>query len=107
VAVYAAIYTYSESKHEQRVALLDEHRSWLGRLRDDARLHEAGPTAGQPGALLVFEFGSLSEATAALDEDPFFAAGLIENRIVSEWQVRWGVVAASSAAHTLNVEVNS
>jgi uncharacterized protein YciI len=104
VAVFAAIYTYGESKHGQRVALLDEHRAWLVRLKDDGRLHEAGITVGQPGALLVFEFDSLSSATAALNEDPFFSAGLIENRIVTEWKVGWGVVAESSTAHTSNME---
>lgn len=105
MAVYAAIYTYDESKHERRVELLDEHRAWLARLREDDRVHEAGPTAGEPGALLVFEFESLSEATAALDEDPFFAAGLIEGRTLTEWHVRWGVVAASSAAYASNAGV--
>jgi uncharacterized protein YciI len=104
MAVFAAIYTYEESKNEQRLALLDEHRAWLAELKNDCHVLEAGPTAGQPGALLALEFGSLQEATAAFDQDPFYTRGLIDNRIITEWHVKWGVIAAWSAERGKNLE---
>jgi uncharacterized protein YciI len=108
VAVFAAIYTYKDSTNEQRTALLSEHREWLAELKAESRVLEAGPTIGEPGALLVFEFVSSPEATTRLNEDPFFIHGLLESRLITEWQVKWGVIAAaSSGVNAQNAEVSA
>lgn len=98
MTVYAAIYEYNTANAAARAQLLTEHRGWLTALKSAGSLYEAGVLADRPGAILAFEFDSLDEATTALDADPFYAAGLVEGRSISEWRVGWGVVAAAASA---------
>jgi uncharacterized protein YciI len=69
-----------------RVAARPAHLARLEALRDAGRLRLAGPfpaidaadpgPAGFTGSLVVAEFGSLAEARAWADADPYFAAGV-------------------------------
>lgn len=96
MTVFAAIYTYDDDRAAERAELLAAHRSWLADLKEKGSLYEAGITVGGPGAILVFEFDSVGEATAALDADPFYSAGLVHDRTIAEWKVGWGVVAEAA-----------
>lgn len=69
-----------------RMASRPQHLARLEALRDAGRLKLAGPfpaidavdpgPAGFSGSLIVAEFGSLAEAKAWADADPYLAAGV-------------------------------
>ncbi|HEY2344566.1 MAG TPA: YciI family protein [Xanthomonadaceae bacterium] len=71
-----------------RLAARPPHLARLTALRDAGRLALAGPfpaidavdpgPAGFSGSLIVAEFGSLEEARAWADSDPYIAAGVYE-----------------------------
>lgn len=70
----------------RRLAARADHLARLTALRDEGRLMLAGPCpaidaedpgpAGFSGSLVVAEFGSLEEARAWADADPYIAAGV-------------------------------
>ncbi len=72
----------------RRLAARPDHLQRLHALRDEGRLMLAGPfpaidaedpgPAGFSGSLIVAEFGSLDEARAWADADPYVAAGVYE-----------------------------
>jgi uncharacterized protein YciI len=65
------------------------HREWLGGLGDT--LVGSGPTADN-GAALVFQMDTADDVAKLADDDPFFAAGFIAERTVTEWTLvlgRW------------------
>jgi uncharacterized protein YciI len=69
-----------------RLSARPAHLARLEALRDQGRLKLAGPLpaidaedpgpAGYSGSLLVAQFGSLAEARAWADADPYLAAGV-------------------------------
>lgn len=70
----------------QRLAARPEHLARLTALRDEGRLLLAGPCpaidaedpgpAGFSGSIVIAEFGSLEDARAWADADPYVAAGV-------------------------------
>jgi uncharacterized protein YciI len=70
----------------KRLAARPEHLARLTALRDQGRLLLAGPCpsidaedpgpAGFSGSIVIAEFGSLEEARAWSDADPYVAAGV-------------------------------
>lgn len=76
----------AEGSLDRRRAARPAHLERLQRLRDEARLLLAGPcpaidaedpgAAGFSGSLIVAEFGSLDEARAWAEADPYVAAGV-------------------------------
>ena len=72
----------------KRLAARPAHVARLTALRDEGRLMLAGPCpaidaedpgpAGFSGSLVVAEFGSLEEARAWADADPYIEAGVYE-----------------------------
>ena len=83
---YAIIGTDNKHSLEARKAARPAHLVRLEALRDAGRLKIAGPfpaidaedpgPAGFSGSLIVAEFGSLAEAQAWADADPYVAAGV-------------------------------
>lgn len=73
---------------ERRMAAREQHLQRLVALRDAGRLLLAGPCpaidaedpgpAGFSGSLVVAEFGSLEEARAWAEADPYVEAGVYE-----------------------------
>lgn len=73
---------------ERRMAAREQHLQRLVALRDAGRLLLAGPCpaidaedpgpAGFSGSLVVAEFGSLEEARAWVEADPYVEAGVYE-----------------------------
>ena len=70
----------------KRLAARPEHVARLTALRDEGRLLLAGPCpaieaedpgpAGFSGSIVIAEFGSLADARAWADADPYVAAGV-------------------------------
>ena len=70
----------------KRLAARPEHLARLNALRDQGRLLLAGPCpaidaedpgpAGFSGSIVIAEFGSLEDARAWADADPYVAAGV-------------------------------
>ncbi|MCG6566036.1 YciI family protein [Tessaracoccus sp. ZS01] len=93
MAYFAVRYTYSDDTAElDRVR--PSHREFLASLTAGP-LVASGPFVGaaRPSALLLLRAGSGDEVTSALDADPFWAAGLIGERLVEEWNPIIGVFA--------------
>jgi uncharacterized protein YciI len=79
------IYDYADGSADKRDELRPAHREFLAS-RDDLVL--SGPTAGG-GAVIVYE-AEPAELEAWLDGDPFWTAGTISKRVVTEWTVGMG-----------------
>lgn len=93
MAYFAVQYTYSDDTAElDRVR--PQHRAFLAMLTNGPLL-ASGPfvDAEQPSALLILRAGSVAEVERHLDEDPFWEAGLIKGRDVTEWNPLIGVFA--------------
>lgn len=99
MSVFAVTYTYLKTGAELRAEHLGDHRTWVGHLRSQSILYDAGPLTDKDASLLLIEAPSSGDAIAIMNEDPFYELGLIEHRDFSEWTPRWGVVAAASQDH--------
>jgi uncharacterized protein YciI len=86
--LYAIIGRDREGSLEQRLAARPAHLERLTALQAEGRLVLAGPfpaidsvdpgPAGFSGSLIVAEFGSLQDAQAWADADPYVAAGVYQ-----------------------------
>jgi len=84
--LYAVIAEDVENSLSDRLAARPDHVARLKTLADEGRLILAGPhpntdnndpgEAGFSGSLIVAEFGSLQDAQAWADADPYIAAGV-------------------------------
>lgn len=81
MALFAVTYVYA-SDSEALDRLRPEHRAFLA--AQDGLLI-SGPTDDN-GALIVFEAASAAEVEELLDEDPFWTADLITERVVVGWE---------------------
>lgn len=78
---YATVtYTYQASP-EAMAEIRASHREFL-QSHDGLRL--SGPFGSGEGALLIFE-ADAGELETWLDDDPFWQAGFISERVVEEW----------------------
>jgi len=93
--VFAVTYTYDE-RTEVRMQARPDHRAFLTGLSDAGVLLAAGAweDAGAPGGLLVVRADDASGAAAALDGDPYRAAGVIAAREIRQWSQLLGPWAA-------------
>lgn len=93
MAHFAVQYTYSDDAAELD-RIRPQHRAFLAMLTEGPLL-ASGPfvAAEQPSALLILRAESAEEVAATLDEDPFWAAGLIAERDIREWNPLIGVFA--------------
>lgn len=93
MAYFAVHYTYSDDTAElDRVR--PQHRAFLTVLAAGP-LVASGPyvDADEPSALLILKAGSPTEVAEALDADPFWEAGLIDERHIQEWNPLIGILA--------------
>jgi uncharacterized protein YciI len=79
------IYDYAEGSAAKRDELRPAHREFLGSRGD---LVLSGPTAAG-GAVIVYE-AEPTELEAWLDGDPFWTAGTVAKRVVTEWTIGMG-----------------
>lgn len=85
MSTFVVSYVYDERRAEQDV-LRPAHRAFLRSLLDDGVLLASGPwTEGPSGALILLRADDGAAALAALDPDPFLAAGFIAERTVRGW----------------------
>lgn len=93
---YAIISEDVENSLPLRQQARPAHLARLEALRDAGRLLVAGPhpaadttdpgSAGFTGSLVIAEFGSLEEAQAWADEDPYVAAGVYRQVVVKPFK---------------------
>lgn len=93
---YAIISTDVENSLEKRKSARPDHIARLETLKNEGRLLIAGPhpaldtedpgEAGFTGSLVVAEFGSLTDAQAWADADPYIAAGVYAQVIVKPFK---------------------
>jgi len=79
------LYDYAEGSEAARDELRPAHRAFLDSGGD---LVLSGPTAAG-GAVIVYE-AEPAELEAWLDDDPFWTAGTISSRVVTEWTIGMG-----------------
>ena len=94
--LYAIISTDIENSGELRKQHRPLHLQRIQRLNDEGRLLLAGPhpavdaedpgVAGMTGSLVVAQFGSLDEANAWAEEDPFLLGGVYQTSIVKPFK---------------------
>jgi uncharacterized protein YciI len=94
--LYAIISQDVENSLQNRLTARPKHLERLTALQDQGRLILAGPhpaidsedpgEAGFSGSLVVAEFGSLEEAQAWADSDPYIEAGVYANVTVKPFK---------------------
>jgi uncharacterized protein YciI len=94
MSVFAVEYGYVD-RPDDLTRIRPEHRQFLAGLVEDGTLLASGPYDPAPelslppgqgtGALLLVRAQSLEAARTALDDDPFYRAGLIESRSFRGW----------------------
>ncbi len=89
MAIYAVTYKYIDDP-ELINQIRPPHRVWLKELLDEGILLVSGPMVNRAAALLVFSASSEEELSALLDRDPLEVAGVIEERIIEEWNTVFG-----------------
>ncbi|MEY4263213.1 MAG: hypothetical protein RLY88_921 [Actinomycetota bacterium] len=86
---YAVTYHYAD-KPEVIAEIRPIHREWLSQLLEEGVLLASGPKVSVPGALLIFKVDHLEELAQLLDRDPFDIAGVIQERVIEEWNPVFG-----------------
>ncbi|MCG2835973.1 YciI family protein [Photobacterium sp. WH77] len=85
-----------ENSLERRLSVRENHLTRLKALQDEGRLLVAGPMpaidsdnpgeAGFTGSTVIAEFGSLEEAKAWAEADPYIDAGVYDKVIVKPFK---------------------
>jgi len=73
------------SGDQRRLAVRPAHRQQLQQLHAQGRLVMAGPWAEDDGALLVYEVADESEMQELISQDPYTAAGVVEEVSLRRW----------------------
>ena len=89
MAIFAVTYKYIDDP-ELINQIRPTHRVWLKELLDQEVLLVSGPMVNRAASLLVFRSDSVEELSSLLDNDPLEVAGVIEERIVEEWNTVFG-----------------
>lgn len=92
MSYFAVHYSYAPAPDELD-ALRPEHRRFLNSLTDGP-LVASGPyvDAAAPSALLILRAESAGAVEEILNEDPFWVAGLISERLVNQWNPVIGIL---------------
>jgi uncharacterized protein YciI len=89
MAIFAVTYKYIDDP-ELINQIRPSHRVWLKELLDRGILLVSGPMVNRAASLLVFRSDSVEELSSLLDNDPLEVAGVIEERIIEEWNTVFG-----------------
>jgi uncharacterized protein YciI len=87
--IFAVTYKYIDDP-ELINQIRPPHRVWLKELLDQDILLVSGPMVNRAASLLVFRGETVEELSALLDNDPLEVAGVIEERIIEEWNTVFG-----------------
>jgi uncharacterized protein YciI len=86
LATFAVVYTFADNE-AVRLETRPKHREYLKGLLDAGKIALSGPFVDDTGALLVIEADSLAEVESFLANDPYRAAGVVDNALVREWNI--------------------
>ena len=86
MATFAVVYTFADNE-AVRLETRPKHREYLKGLLDAGNIALSGPFVDDSGALLVIEAESLAEVEGFLANDPYRAAGVVDNALVREWNI--------------------
>jgi uncharacterized protein YciI len=91
VGFFCVVYGYRNQSGELD-AHRPAHRAFLGELHERGVVAIAGPLGrpGGGGGLILVRAGSVEEAGAVMDGDPFMTAGLIASREIWPWTQVYG-----------------
>ncbi|AKK06154.1 hypothetical protein CMUST_09185 [Corynebacterium mustelae] len=88
MTVFAIEYQY-KADNELITNIRPEHRKFLAGLKDEGKLIGSGPfTDGDGGALIIIQLAdsaTLTDATAIMDNDPFYVGGALDGRVFHTW----------------------
>ena len=87
--IFAVTYKYIDDP-ELINQIRPPHRVWLKELLDQGILLVSGPMVNRAASLLVFRGETVEELSVLLDNDPLEVAGVIEERIIEEWNTVFG-----------------
>jgi uncharacterized protein YciI len=73
------------SGDQRRLTVRPSHRRQLQQLHAQGRLLMAGPWAEDDGALLVYEVAGAAEMQQLIGQDPYTAAGVVEEVSLRLW----------------------
>lgn len=84
--IHVVTYVYDPKADEATTRLRPAHRDFLARLHSQGHLRASGPwVGGDAGAYLLMATDTAEQALEILDDDPFWAAGVIAHRSVQGW----------------------
>lgn len=89
MSFYAVTYHYLDAP-DQIAAIRPIHREWLQQQLNEGSLKASGPMVDVAGALLIFEVEDLESLASLLDNDPFDIAGVIQERVIQQWNPVFG-----------------
>ena len=89
MAIFAVTYKYIDDP-DLINQIRPNHRVWLKELLDQEVLLVSGPMVNRAASLLVFRSDSVEVLSSLLDNDPLEVAGVIEERIIEEWNTVFG-----------------
>jgi uncharacterized protein len=71
----------------RRLEIRPAHRDHLRELFEAGKVRSAGPFADDSGGLIVYEVADEDEARRLVADDPYTAAGVVEEVRLTEWTV--------------------
>lgn len=95
MGLYAVQYEYSADEAPDRQRVRPDHAAYLKELDTKQLLVLSGPYTDGTGALLMVRGDSEEGCRRLLDSDPFWMAGLVRGRRISQFSVGFGLPAES------------
>lgn len=89
--------TFWEDMTPEEDALLGPHTDYVRRLYDENRIAVAGGIMDPPGGIVCFYADDRDQATAIMEGDPLFAAGIVN---ITLHELRAGFVGGRRASFT-------
>lgn len=86
MATFAVVYTFADNE-EVRLETRPKHREYLKDLLDAGNIALSGPFVDDSGALIVIEAESLAKVEEIVANDPYRAAGVVDNALIREWNI--------------------
>lgn len=83
--IFAVEYRYVTDRDEAMAELRPAHRAFNAALAGEDLLLAAGPYVGSHDALIVVRADDADGALALLEQDPFYQAGFIAQRLPRQW----------------------
>jgi len=86
LATFAVVYTFADNE-AVRLETRPKHREYLKGILEAGNIALSGPFVDDSGALIVIEADSLADAERIVANDPYRAAGVVDNALIREWNI--------------------